>query len=84
MTVEYTRNNNTTDSTEYSITVKRSAMKKPTYSGTISMTVASANLTAGSNDILFTLNDLTKGVYTPNDGRIDAFAIKGSNPSAAH
>ncbi|NLL38140.1 MAG: hypothetical protein GX254_00930 [Clostridiales bacterium] len=79
MTVEYTRNNNTTDSTEYSITVKRSAMKKPTYSGTISMTVASANLTAGSNDILFTLNDLTKGVYTPNDGRIDAFAIKGSN-----
>lgn len=79
MTVEYTRSNKTTDSTEYSITVKRATMKKPTYSGTISMTVSSASLTSGSNDILFTLDDLTKGVYTPNDGRIDAIAIKGSN-----
>lgn len=79
MTVEYTRTNNTTDSTEYSISVKRAAMKKPTYSGTISMTVSSAALTSGTNDIHFTLEDLTKGVYTPNDGGIEAISIKGSN-----
>lgn len=79
MTVEYTRKNGTTDTTSYNIAVKRAAIKAPTFSGSISKSISSANLTSGTNDILFTLDDFTKGVYQANDGSIDSISIKGSN-----